>query len=739
MSLIRFLGILLSTSCWIVGGLAHVNSLYAEEYVPSDIKRIITYLKEKNRYGRLNKEIDFTRANVRILSTSEAVQIFGKMADSHLSMGTFSRSDWLRLQNLLQQGLVFAYSLEGQLSPAQIASLLNKISDGMTDEGFTGAYTIYGYVERTFDKVEDKTYSGRLSAVRRVNYGKEFWLFKPCTSPYVLTIVSTRGVDPLPFEDKLLETAVSKRKDHPIEMEFAADVDDVSLEALENLNSIPTPNDQSIAPRAQYRIDLRVRKFLKNYGHFERVTFLVDSKSCESSLYKNCWPFYRGMTLNVKMCREEGRLCVSTVEVCLPYGSFSSAACITTGDDLSHMPFARFNLNPEVRARPSKAVDIAYVLYEDHTLAKFCATEKEVTGVFGDFLNYSCGCQIEVWMTSEGANSNYWKNAWFDYDRASASTKISTYDVESRMDDETKFAFAWQKPQFSSAACEQLHTLGAAVQALERAMVCRYCGHTHYPVKIDPSLAAREIDFIYPAKKDRLQQTDELSAYDVLRLACGMAGCWYELEGTNVVLTSDCTTAEQADRTLLGYLHLLEKAGFESVKDAEYVNYDIFLQEGICNEIGFFLEAPMPRCEYLLSGTGWRRPIENGQYQYLIFDACWWNDFNLPDDALRLYTPIARPKRDAALIRAYLREHKKDEILRFSNSRLDNLMASRLAFALHLMQFGCVESAQQLFDELSQDPHSLHRAFAQLRWRVRRGRTRYPIFEFWQNHAKSER
>ena len=520
------------------------------------------------------------------------------------------------------------------------------------------------------------------------------------------------------------------------EVQLIADVEDVSFNSLETLNHPQVVGDSDgytpATPVATYRVELIVRKVEEGAFDFARIAFVVNPCQHRNLLYgyELGWPFFRGLTVRVRLCREGGALRIARVNLVAPYPPHSNALCMPEGCD-----FSRFALNPQAVARPKGAVAVEYVQYGDHTLAKFYSTTNAITGSFGSFPDYSRTVRVEVWTASEGADADYWRTAWFNRElRSRGDWSVTVRDVEEDFDAETRLAFAWYDFMLSPRELSSVKTLGAFADLVNRRIVCKTCGKPHYRIVLSDDLRTRAVSF----GKDAFGRV-----LDLLKSVCERTGCTCTLKETDVVLASELSDAEVSDTSLKGRLNILEKDGFASVAGADYVGF-AFWGAGSAQEMPLdvpYVFSGISGSEYVTTGNGWRRKTEDGKDQYLTFDAVWWdaNDGKSRDEQFHLSEAKPRLARDVAKVRAYLRdavESPDDFEFRYDAVEKD---AFALSFALHLYQFGRSEDAQSIYDALLLRPAAAVAAFAKLRQRVKIGKRQYPTLKTWQKTADEGR
>ena len=718
--------------CVIISVIAGLLSACADALPVTDVATVTNYLVRS-----YSEQRGTSNANVRVLTVDEAVasvdMVFAKAPSGNLSSDRLAR-----MKRLLKENLAFVYSYDATVVGKPLEYRCNgKRMELPVDTSFS----VYAYCERLFDSDIEPIYSfSRTAHIEpRSCSGWVAWVSKADGEVFNLQYDCNDENDILPFPVRRLETAVltePKNRDD-CEVQLIADVEDVSFNSLEALNHTHVVGDSHgytpATPVATYRVELIVRKVEEGSLDFDRIAFVVDPRKHGNSLYDPLtgWPFFRGLTLRVRLCREDDALKVVNVDLVLPYPPYSEATRVSLEHNSS-----RFALNPQTVAWPKDAVATICVQYGDHTLAKFYSTTNDITGSFGSFSDYSRTVRVEVWTASEGANADYWRTAWFaerqNYGMSSARAPIVTVrNVEEGMDAETRLAFAWYDFMLSSRELSSVKTLGAFADFANRHTVCKACGKPHYRVMLPDDLRARAVSL----GKDAYGR-----ALDLLKSVCERTGCTCTLKGTDVVLASELSDAEVSDMSLKGRLHILEKDGFASVAGADYVGFE-FWGAGSAQEMPHDVPYAFSGSEYVTTGNGWRRKTEDGKDQYLTFDAAWWdaNDGKSRDEQFHLSEAKPRLARDVAKVRAYLRdavESPDDFEFRYDVEKKDSFA---LSFALHLYQLGRTEDAQSIYDALLLRPSAAVAAFAKLRQRVKIGKCQYPTLKAWQKTAAEGR
>lgn len=772
----------------------------------TDVETVTRYLETKPLTWEVDKADagKAARMSVRVLSAEEAVSAIDTIFSKKFLPGGNDVIGYPRLKRLVKDGLAvaFAYDVETaddvrivwrgckkdpSADDSAVATLRMRRKSSSEGDVITGSFTGYGYWLRTFDS-DVNTRSQPVTIYPRVCRGVEFAVPKNGGRVRGVEWSLRDDMEVLPFKLARLETSFSEVEcGSTPDVEVIADVEDVALDELVNLNASKVPSSydwhsasrfrgtvfsyhshmRPLTPSAVYRVELLTRKILKGNEDLDRIVFKVDPERYKDRRSSTCWPFFRGMTLKVQLIREEGALRVICAEPVLPYPPYTPA-CAQPEYFERLQPTAicpRFAVNKVAFELPTNAVASICVAYGDHTLAKFYSTVNDVTGTFGAFPDYSRTCRVDVWTAREGADQYYWNSAWFAGGIDSMDEgfivvheeRVVVHDVEEGLDEEKRLKFAWYGVKFPESVREQPLDLGKVVSELNRVTVCPHCKKAHYRITADPSVLARVVD-LRPDKTAN-GAPDELDALDALRLACGLAGCTCELKDGEIAIAAEHSAEEMADHTLVGLLRILEKDGFASVVDAEYVNRrEPFFKsdgtEGECPNIWFAVKD----VTYGLSGRGWRRKTPEGQFQYLAFDSVWWT---VPEEDPWDPATTARPMRDAAKMRASMQDdymqlkdspktderdaNERSQTIRLlyagyhrrtqANSGSSDVYA--LAHALHLLQLGRVQEAQSLYDVLRLRPFAAQRAFARLRARTKLGRL-YPDYQSFASQRREK-
>ena len=638
-----------------------------------------------------------------------------------------------RMKHMLENEFAFVYSFSTSVSN------LESVAAGKV----SGDVSVYVFQPRVFSRFNIVPDPPRVMiGLRRTDPAEYVILSKAdgrCYNRFT-DDEPTREGQPLPFKNRKLETNVcvptseADDNDDKVEPEavVVADVEGAFFDTVRNMNpscvkGVTPTSYVSISPVATYRVELLVRRVEEGAFPYERLAFTVDPE-LHRSLYE-IWPFYRGMTLGVALCRIDGALRVRRVWPVLPYPPFTRSTEIFTDSPSvcrSMSRDSRFSLNKRAAdLRPGVAAAGLAVQYGEHTLAKFIATRNGITGLYGDFPDYSSGIKVEVWTASEGANPDYWRDAWFASpgDRSpkpsDAGEFCTVQNAEEGLDDLTLLKFKWMPCRVDNRILG-VKTLGDFAKYLDEAAVCVGCGRRHYKLSVDSTVASRKVNFPHAFR----------NVFDALAYTCERNGCEFKVDGTNVVVSAWLSDADLADDSLRGRLRVLEKVGFASVAGAQYADVSFWrgdTKSGTESPVGK-LPFEFSIGDYVLTGDGWIRTTADGRRETLAFDCSWWPS----DGSEGFHEPQkARLARDIAKVRAYLRDaaaDSEDSGPRWDSEQYDRLA---LAFALHVYQAGYAEEAQSLCDALKLRPGAEPQAFNSLLSKIKRDRKEYPDFQTW--------
>ena len=641
-----------------------------------------------------------------------------------------------RMKHMLENEFAFVYSFSTSVSNLEYAAS-GKVS---------GDVFVYVFQPRVFSWFDMHEHSPcALIGLRRTDPAEYVVLSKTdgrASECFISGIGNGKSEgQPLPFRNRKLETDIrvptSDADDNDDEVEpeavVVADVEGTFFDSVRNMNPScvkgVTPTSYTlISPVATYRVELLVRRVKDGAFPYERLAFTVDPDR-DRALYET-WPFYRGMTLGVALCRIDGALRVRRVWPVLPYPPFTACARLFT-ESLSNRynPFSgsRFALNARAAdLRFGEAAAVLAVQYGEHTLAKFMATRNGITGPYGDFPDYSSGVKVEVWTASEGtANPDYWRHAWFaspgdDLWRPTNTNEFCTVqNAEEGLDDLTLLKFRWWPCRVDNRILK-VKTFGDFAKYLDEAAVCAACGQRHYKLSVDSTVASRKVNFPHAFR----------NVFDALADTCERNGCEFKVDGTNVVVSAWLSDADLADDSLRGRLRVLEKVGFASVAGARYADVSFWRRDTKPEAESPIGKRPFAFSigDYAMTGDGWIRTATDGHRETLAFDCSWWPS----DGSEGFHEPEkARLPRDIAKVRAYLRDAaagSEDLHLSWEAEECDRLA---LAFALHVYQAGYAEVSQSLFDALKLRPGAEPRAFNALLSKIKRARKEYPDFQTW--------
>ena len=238
------------------------------------------------------------------------------------------------------------------------------------------------------------------------------------------------GICDFQFDNLLGKTAslelVRGKPKNAEEAVVVADVEIVDLASLGNLDHVtpaqPLEGERGLcgehSARATYVVEMRVRAVKRGECKFRRFSFRAVLDEWNASVTGD-WLFYRGMTLEVGLSHDDGKLKICRLEPVSPYPPYSKDGVCIFNDEVNIA--SKENgpddvLPADVRQahfRPKSASRIA-VLYGGGELAVFESTTNLVEGVYGVFPDYGPHVKITVYGHDK-TNLDYWRYAWFAY------------------------------------------------------------------------------------------------------------------------------------------------------------------------------------------------------------------------------------------------------------------------------------------------------------------------------------
>lgn len=392
--------LIVAASCLSVGA-AEIEEMQASADVAwTDVETVTDYL---------TNTLHAAVSDVRVYTSSEAVPLFDRyIASAHEGDYPYPASGLRRMKHLLENEFAFVYSFSTSAGNL-------KTGDKEKVSGDISVYVFQPRVFSWFDITADPPRA--MLGLRGTDYADYVVLSKADGRRLDFFIGdkgdAVREGQLLPFRNRKLEAQVrapahnereaSANSEDASEVIAVADVESVFFDSVRNMNpscvkDVTPTSHTMISPGATYRVELLVRRVEKGVFPFERLAFVVDPVN-HRSLYKD-WPFYRGMTLGVALCRIDGALRVQRVWPVLPYPPFSSDTrtfAVSRAGRYAPPLDSRFALNARAAdLTPDGAKDLLAVQYGEHTFAKFIARFNGIEGMYGEFPDYSCGVEVEV-------------------------------------------------------------------------------------------------------------------------------------------------------------------------------------------------------------------------------------------------------------------------------------------------------------------------------------------------------
>lgn len=364
-------------------------SACADALPVTDVATVANYLAQT-----YSEQRGTSNANVRVLTVDEAVASVDKVF-AKVPTGNFSADRLERMKRLLRENLAFIYSYDATV----VGNPLEYRSNGKrTELPVDTSFSVYAYRERLFDSDIEPIYSfSRTASIGpRFCSGWVAWVSKSGGKVFYLQHIGNDESGILPFPVRRIETAVStgvwekvegigpagekrwrmeRRSRADCEVQLIADVEDVSFNSLEALNHTHVVGDSHgytpATPVATYRVELVVRKVEEGALDFDRIAFVVNPRQHENLLYDygSGWPFFRGLTVRVRLCREGGVLRIAWVNLVSPYPPHSKELCLPEKCD-----FTRFALNPR-ELSSVKTLGAFADFVNRHTVCKTCGKQ----------------------------------------------------------------------------------------------------------------------------------------------------------------------------------------------------------------------------------------------------------------------------------------------------------------------------------------------------------------------------
>lgn len=228
----------------------------------------------------------------------------------------------MRMKHFLENEFAFVYSFSTSVSN------LESVAAGKV----SGDVSVYVFQPRVFSRFNIVTDPPRVMIGQRHLDNAEYVVLSKADGRCYDRLTDdepTREGQPLPFKNRKLETNVcvptseADDNDDKVEPEavVVADVEGAFFDTVRNMNpscvkEVSPTSHALISPVATYRVELLVRRVEDGSFPYERLAFTVDPER-DRALYED-WPFYRGMTLGVALCRIDGALRIRRVWPVLP-------------------------------------------------------------------------------------------------------------------------------------------------------------------------------------------------------------------------------------------------------------------------------------------------------------------------------------------------------------------------------------------------------------------------------------
>ena len=264
-------------------------------------------------------------SDVRVYASSEAVPLVDRyfanlpeaFEDDPEGNCPDPKTRLMRMRHFLENEFAFVYSF------STVVSNLESVAAGKV----SGDVSVYVFQPRVFSRFNIVTDPPRVMIGQRHLDNAEYVVLSKADGRCCNRLTDdepTREGQPLPFKNRKLETNVcvptSEADDNDDKVEPAAvvvaDVEGAFFDTVRNMNPScvkeVTPTSHAlISPVATYRVELLVRRVEDGSFPYERLAFTVDPDR-DRALYE-AWPFYRGMTLGVALCRIDGALRIRRV------------------------------------------------------------------------------------------------------------------------------------------------------------------------------------------------------------------------------------------------------------------------------------------------------------------------------------------------------------------------------------------------------------------------------------------
>ena len=542
-----------------------------------------------------------------------------------------------------------------------------------------------------------------------------------------------------PLVDAVRSFAVATSRVETVVREVVADVENVRLVSLTDLDGGMSREDEDVPDRAcaNYRVTLRVRKVLKGTDDFVRFDFPVVWGDPRLTPDKR-WLFYRGITLAVGFATVDGAERVVRIDPVLPYppyarekiGLFGSAEEVVEAEN----PFA-----PLAKAATNDVRSL-FVDYAGHTFVQYAATMNLIAGCFGRCPDFSATTCIRVRTDGAAARPDYWRDAWFGYDGESngwqVEEKAGEYDgneVRPRasvlpalacLASEDVLPFAWRGIRFPSVSFRPPATMTDVAEffTLATKPFCETCPSHHFRVQVEPAAAQRVV---------RPYQAENILAVEALSNICSRCGCAFAVEGTNVTIRAVLEDDECRPPEIAILTERMKGLGFADVRPAYYGRANIntpLRGDGFWEkeEAVFAPYRPWPGA----SGNTWLMPhADTNRVLIVAFRCIAWNVAQVglsTNREVKVSFDWVRLERDIAKLVFALEEGEP----------VDKVAA--LAFALQIFLKGYEKQGERIVELLWQNPVEAKTAMEALRQRILDMRRLYSTPEEWLSAMSEE-
>ena len=482
--------------------------------------------------------------------------------------------------------------------------------------------------------------------------------------------------------------------------------------------------------RANYLVTLRVRQ---GETGFKRFSFPVVFGP-QPLTREGAWLFYRGITLAVGFASSNGVERVARIDPVLPYPPYTKEGIRVYdregASDMEDMGEAFAGVaSGDSRLDQERALCLNY---GDHTFVQFTSGTNAVEGMCGSYPELGSSVRIEVWTDGPGSDPDYWRDAWFSYNRDDESWESSSVRVKPALEcfedfDYGAFRFSWRGIRFPSVSFRPPATVKDFADYLTLATKPMGAGRRLYRVTADASCAGRAI---------RAYEAKDVEAFALLEKVCFLNGCSFDVKGTNVTIKAELSDAELVPPDLDELLGELTAAGMASVKGADYaagwfnsaVKGDYDDEREVLPSNGYYYGADWPG----RVGNTWTLPVEGNTnlVRFLAYDCVWWEVARGEDVTATRFNVNCFIPADNGTVRL------RREIAKLTFALEENPDAVKparaLAFALQLHSAGLRNEAARITELLWRRPKNACEALKEFRAQVADTRGKYPTVEAWR-------